>query len=218
MARFIQDVVLNKPDNFVYFIMNDYLQKNGFVTSQWKGETAYRTGDGIIESCKYLNWTYTNGTLHLEAWMKGTFGGEWDLDGFVGCAFKKPYKNDLMQLISILQQPLPENAEAMQGDSAAMGENAAQQATPNPIPVQTVDNYSAAQQGLIFGILALVFCFSPILCVVFACIGFSRCKVGKNSSKANLAKIGNICCIVGLCIMAVLFILNFVLNILLVLI
>lgn len=33
MARFTRDLVLNKPDDFVHFIMNDYLQKNGFSMS-----------------------------------------------------------------------------------------------------------------------------------------------------------------------------------------
>ena len=42
MARFVQDLALNKPDDFVYFIMNDYLQKNGFVMADWKGEPAYK--------------------------------------------------------------------------------------------------------------------------------------------------------------------------------
>ena len=44
MARYVKDLVLNKPEDFVTFIMNDYLQKNQFVVSEWKGEPAYRTG------------------------------------------------------------------------------------------------------------------------------------------------------------------------------
>ena len=74
MARYVKDLVLNKPEDFVTFIMNDYLQKNQFVVSEWKGEPAYRTGDALIEGYKYLKWSYENGTLHLEAWMKSTSG------------------------------------------------------------------------------------------------------------------------------------------------
>ena len=33
MARYVKDLVLNKPEDFVTFIMNDYLQKNQFVVS-----------------------------------------------------------------------------------------------------------------------------------------------------------------------------------------
>ena len=102
VARYTQDVVLNKPDDFVYFMMNDYLQKNGFSMSDWKGEPAYRAGDGFFEGYKYMKWSYANGVFHLEAWLKGTFGGEMGLDGFVGYMMKKPFKDNLTQLISLL--------------------------------------------------------------------------------------------------------------------
>lgn len=54
MARYVREVVLNKPGDFVQFIMDDYLRKNGFVMSDWKGEPAFRTGDAAIEGYKYL--------------------------------------------------------------------------------------------------------------------------------------------------------------------
>ena len=54
MARYVKDLVLNKPEDFVTFIMNDYLQKNQFVVSEWKGEPAYRTGDALIEGYNYV--------------------------------------------------------------------------------------------------------------------------------------------------------------------
>ena len=66
MARFVKDLVLNKPEEFVTFVMNDYLQKNQFSMSDWKGEPAYRAGDAMLEGYKYLNWSYVNGTLHLD--------------------------------------------------------------------------------------------------------------------------------------------------------
>ena len=77
MARFVRDLVINQPDDFVHFIMNDYLQKNQFIMADWKGEPAYRAGDAMLEGYKYLKWFYSNGALHLEAWIKGTAGGEW---------------------------------------------------------------------------------------------------------------------------------------------
>ena len=98
MARYVKDIVLNKPDDFVTFIVNDYLQKNKFSMADWNGEPAYRAGDAMIEGFKYLKWSYAGGVFHLEAWLKGTAGGEWDLDGVVGVAMKKPYKNSLEQL------------------------------------------------------------------------------------------------------------------------
>ena len=37
-GKICERLVLNKPRRFVTFIMNDYLQKNQFVVSEWKGE------------------------------------------------------------------------------------------------------------------------------------------------------------------------------------
>lgn len=209
MARFTQDVVLNKPDNFVYFMMNDFLQKNGFVMSDWKGEPAYRAGDGFVEAYKYLKWSYNNGVFHLEAWMKGTFGGEWNLDGFVGCLVKKPYKEDLMKQIALLQQTIPDATNTQDNTSA---DDTVPQS--KPIPVQTIDNYKAAQQALIFGIISLVLCWSPILCILMAVLAFTRARMGQGSSKGNLAKSGKICAIVALCLTLIFFVVNFLLNIL----
>ena len=38
MAKFVRDLVINQPDDFVHVIMNDYLQKNQFIMEGWKGE------------------------------------------------------------------------------------------------------------------------------------------------------------------------------------
>ena len=194
MARFVQDLVLNKPDDFVYFIMNDYLQKNSFVMSDWKGEPAYRAGDAMVEGFKYLKWSYADGKFHLEAWLKGNLGQEWGLDGFVACLIKKPYRESLTQLLQVLTQPLPDSAQWQ-------GAGEAQEGTPMPnvIPVQTVDNYKAAQQALVLGILSIPFgIFWPLIGVLLGAIGAGRARMGKGSSKGNLATAGKICSIVGM--------------------
>ena len=197
MARYVQEIVLNKPDDFVQFIMNDYLQKNSFIMSDWKGEPAYRAGDAALEGYKYLKWGYMNGVFHLEAWMKGTFGGEWNLEGFVGSLQKKPYRESLEQLLMILQQPLPQGQQIPQG---------------YPIPVQTTDNTGAATMALAFGILAVVIGFwVPILGILFGCLGFSRARMGAGSSKAGMAKAGKVLCILGVVIAVVMWGLNFIL-------
>ena len=40
MARWVRDEVLNQPADFVDFLMNDYLMKNGFKQTERKGEQA----------------------------------------------------------------------------------------------------------------------------------------------------------------------------------
>lgn len=202
MARFTRDLTLNKPESFVEFVMNDYLQKNQFSMSDWKGEPAYRAGDVMMEGYKFLKWSYAGGVLHVEAWLRGTFGGEWKLEGFVGCLQKKPYKESLEQLFTVLQQDIPEGQENAETNTVT-------------IPVQTVDNTSAATQALVFGILALVFAFiSMLISIIFACLGFSRARMGSGSSKAKLANIGKILSIVGAVIAVVLYVLNVILVLL----
>ena len=203
MARYVKDLTLNKPDDFVKFVMNDYLTKNRFSMSEWKGEPAYRAGDAMMEGFKYLKWSYDNGVFHVEAWLKGSGGGEWDLDGFVGTLQKKPYKKSLEALFETLQQELdiPEGFDISQ-------------MPPNSITVKTVDNTSAATMALVFGILALITGFiSPIVCIIFGALGFSRARMGSGSSKAGLAQTGKILCIVGMIITAILWVLNIILGV-----
>ena len=56
MARYVKDIVLNKPEDFVNFIMQDYLRKNQFVMSEWKGEIILPSliqRTGIIKKCAF---------------------------------------------------------------------------------------------------------------------------------------------------------------------
>lgn len=193
MARYVKDLVLNKPADFVSFIMNDYLQKNQFIMSDFKGEPAYRAGDAMMEGYKFLKWSYQNGTLHLEAWLKSPTGKEMDFNGFVAALQKKPYKDSLEQLYTVLQQNVPEG-QSMQ-----------------PIPVRTVDNSSAAVQALVFGIISVVLAFIiPLLGFLAGILGFSRGRMGYGSSKAGMAKAGKILSVIGVVIAIILWILNII--------
>lgn len=199
MARYTKDLVLNKPEDFVSFMMNDYLNKNEFSMSDWKGEPAYRAGDPMLEGYKYMKWSYSNGTLHLEAWMKGSFGGEMGLDGFVGVLQKKPFKDSLEQLYTALQQEIPEGGYEQGGQS-------------QPIPVQTVDNSQAATLSLVLGIIAIVmvlFLPIPLVVIVLGVLGVNRARLGIGSSKATLAKIGRVLSIIAVVLAIVLWVYNF---------
>ena len=81
MARYTYDLVLNKPEDFVQFVMNDFLQKNRFEPADYNGEAVYRAGDRMVEGHKYLKWSYTGGVFQVEAWLKAV-SGEMGLDGF----------------------------------------------------------------------------------------------------------------------------------------
>jgi hypothetical protein len=195
MARYVRELVLNKPDDFVSFMMNDYLQKNKFSMSDWKGEPAYRAGDAMMEGYKYLKWSYSNGTLHVEAWLKGNFGKEMGLTGFVATLQKKPFRDSLEQLYSALQQDISQT----QGSGGA-------------IPVQTVDNSSAATMALVFGIISVIISFIwPLGAIIVAVLGYSRARMGSGSSKAGMAKAGQILSIIGVVIALVMWILSIIL-------
>ena len=215
MARYVKDIVLNKPDDFVQFIMNDFLQKNQFQPGQWKGEPAYYTGNALVEGVRYLKWSYSDGKFHLEAWLQGTMGGEWDLDGFVGIAMKKPYKYSLEQLFQVLQQDIPAaNAQAPQ-TGAASGENPEKPSeAPRTITVKTVDNTGAATASLVLGILSIVIgLFWALIGVILGIIGIAQAKMGSGSSKAGLAKGGKITSIIGICISVAGWLLNIILTV-----
>lgn len=204
MAKYVKHLVLNKPGSFVQFMMNDYLTKNGFVSADWKGQPVFRGGDGIMEGYKYMNWSYSNGILQVEAWIRGTTGKEVGLDGFVGCLQKKPFKNSLEQLFTLLQQDLPEGQ--MQN-----AENQGQEATPQPIPVVTVDNTKAATTSLVCGIICCVLAFIlPLFSVIVGAIGFMQARLGMGSSKAGMAKAGKVLLIIGVVLAVIIWVLNFI--------
>ena len=205
MARHIQSVQLNKPKDFVNFIMSDFLSKNGFVLSNWKGESVYRAGDPLLEGYKFMKWSYDdNQTFHLEAWLTGPFGGEHSLEGFYLWAQKKPYKSSLESLIAVLNQPLPDQYSNMEQNGTQPDGNPASVV----IPVQTVDNQLAATLSLVFGILTIVASCIPLAGLILGILGMTQARMGKCSSKAGMAKAGKICSIVGLCLAAVFYILN----------
>lgn len=207
MARYVNELVLNQPDDFVQFIMNDFLQKNQYVLMDYKGEQVFRAGDAMVEGYRYLKWYYMNGVFHVEAWLTSVTGKEMDLDGFVGALQKKPYKDSLEQLYVALRQPIP--APQNIGQS---GSQPGMQPGPQPVPVRTVDNTSAATMALVFGILSIVTGFLiPIVGIILSVVGLSRVRMGKGSSMAGRAKAGQICAIIGIVVSILMWLMNILL-------
>lgn len=198
MARYIQDITLNKPEDFVSYMMNDYLQKNSFTLADWKGTPAYKRGDGFFEAVRYITWHYSGGVLHLEAWMRGGFGKEMGLTGFYGWGAKAAFKKELEKLIELLHQDIP-------ADSFADG------AAPGAIPIKTMDNKGAATAALVLGILSICTCLIPLVSVIIGCLSvmFSRSGGG---SKASLAKAGKVCAIVGMCLALAIYVITVMLE------
>ena len=83
-------------------------------------------------------------------------------------------------------------------------QGAAPQGGPQPIPVQTVDNSGAATLALVFGIISIILALLfPLGGIILAALGFTRARLGSGSSKAGMAKVGKILCIIGLVVAVV---------------
>ena len=173
----------------------------------YKGEQVFRAGDAMVEGYRYLKWYYMNGVFHVEAWLTSVTGKEMDLDGFVGALQKKPYKDSLEQLYVALRQPIP--APQNMGQS---GSQPGMLPGPQPVPVRTVDNTSAATMALVFGILSIVTGFLiPIVGIILSVVGLSRVRMGKGSSMAGRAKAGQICAIIGIVVSILMWLMNILL-------
>lgn len=206
MSRYTYDLKLDKPADFVEFMMNDYLGKNGFSMSEWKQQPAYRAGDAMLEGYKYMTWSYTNGVLHIEAWLKGTFGREMGLKGFAGCLQKKPFKKSLENLYTLLQQDV--SAEQMSAAGAG-------QAADGPIKVTTVNNTTAASVSLALGIIGCIGALViPIVGLLFGVLAVMQGRLGMGSTKAGLAKAGKILGIIASVAAVVIWVLNIFLSVL----
>ena len=64
----------------------------------------YRKGDGFWVLGRFLKITYAGNFVSVEAWVTN-LGSEMDLEGFVGCAGKKPLKKLVAQVEAILAEP-----------------------------------------------------------------------------------------------------------------
>jgi len=106
MARTVYDLQINKPDDFIQFISNDYFAKEGFKLVNYKGEQVWKKGVGFLVAPSFIKFSYGGGMIHLEAWIKNF--GEQPLDNsFVASIPKSQHKNRVNTLLSLLNQPLP---------------------------------------------------------------------------------------------------------------
>lgn len=212
MARYIREEILNQPEDFVNFMMNDFLSKHGFRYVQFKGEMIYRAGDGFFEIPKFFIWSYRNGVIHVEAWTRnvwlpGVYGKENALTGFFGSIPKSAYKGDVEQLLQLLHQPVGQQQYA-QTNGAPQMQQGAPQGTNGPIPVQGIDTSRYAKMALAFGIVGLVLFCIPYVGIMFGILALIYANKGKTSVKKGMATAGMVCGILAIAIAVIIIILN----------
>lgn len=210
MARYIREVELNQPDDFVQFIMSDFLGKHGFQMVNFKGEQVYRTGGGFIEIPKFLVWGYQNGIFHIEVWTRnvwlpGVYGKENALTGFSGSVPKSAYKKDIEELIGLLYQPI-NNVNPNMAGTVPSGAPSGQ-----PVYVRGTDMSRYASLAFIFSLVgALLSFFIPLVGIIFGALAVSYGKKSRTSSKKGLATAGFVIGIIAIVLGAAIWILNFV--------
>lgn len=100
MARYIKDVNIDQPIDVVSIVIEDFLYHNHFTRSDWNGEMVYSGKDSRGKQ-RFFKYTYVNSILHVEAWMKGAFGGETSIA--TGGGSKADYRESIERLLSRLR-------------------------------------------------------------------------------------------------------------------
>ncbi|HOM01548.1 MAG TPA: hypothetical protein PLH43_01800 [Acetivibrio sp.] len=219
MPRFKTDIVLNKPEDFVNFIIKDFMNKEGFKYTVYKGENVWQHGNGWLTSPQFIKTTYINGTLTIEAWLKfawlpGVYSGEMDLDGFVGALIKNMLRDKVNNLINLLKQPLP-NETTKNFNEFEIGGSGNYQNIPRngPILVKTHDTSGNAKFSLIFGLISLIGFLFPVFGIIFGTLSIAYAGRGINSSKNGMAIAGMVISIFMIIISILLLILNIIIKI-----
>lgn len=107
--RFITDFTVNRSDSEISGIVADFLSKEGFTSTVYRGEPVWKKGVGLAAAPQFIKVSSENGQVHLEAWLKipilpGVYCGEMGLTGFYAIAIKKMLKSRVDLLLSVLQQ------------------------------------------------------------------------------------------------------------------
>lgn len=100
MARYIKELDVRQPIDVVSIVMEDFIYHNHFTRSDWNGEMVY-SGKDKHGKMRYFKWTYVNSILHIEAWMKGAFGGESSIA--TGSGSKADYRESIDRLLNRLR-------------------------------------------------------------------------------------------------------------------
>ena len=214
--RFVEDLIINKPDDFVSFMMNDFLVKNGYAQKQVNGEWVWQDGIGMVSAPKFLKYSYQNGVIHLEAWLKtawlpGVYGKDMDFTGAVGALIKQSYKKEIDNLIMLLNQPLP--SDVQYGQIPGMNAQPGVDGQPaRPILVKGVDNSKKAITGFVCSLIAcpVGFFLIPIIGLILGIFGIVSCTKALKSSRRGLAIAGLVLGILAIILAVTMWILNII--------
>lgn len=98
MARYIKDFYVNADPRMIHSILSQYLESEGYEYREYHKELVFKKGNGILTGPTFFKFTYYNGSVRMETWMKyavapGLYTGEILPSSFIGVLVKKPWKN-----------------------------------------------------------------------------------------------------------------------------
>ena len=190
---------------------NDFFTKEDFHFKEIKGEGVWQHGTGLLTAPQFVKYTYQDGMLTLEAWLKyawlpGVYSGEMGLTGFVGALPKSALKAKVDQLIYLFKQPLPSDSEQyainninvpQAGSNNISNDGQQINNAGQPIPVYTHDTSSKAVISLVLGIISFIGILLPIVGIVVGGFGIVNGKKGVASKSKGLATAGMVISIIG---------------------
>ncbi len=203
---------LNKPKEFVDFIINDYLTKNGFKNTSYNGEKFWQCKR--IGTPKCFNYTYEDGIYEVEAWIRSSYfliiETELDLNGMKERNLKIEFKNELDELVELLEQDIDPNINY--GNMSDY--NMQQVLNDNHVQVKGWNNDGDAYIGFILSILGIILSLillimNPIVYLISAGLGVGGIMNsfrGRTSNEKGLANAGIILGILAIIITIVMLI------------
>lgn len=109
MGRTVREYSLPAPSQELVMEVQNYLSSEGYKPKLEGGEEVYQKGSGLMMGPTFIKFTMNGNIARVEAWMKyailpGVYGGEIDLDSFVGAAVKGPLKSRMAFIESRIMQ------------------------------------------------------------------------------------------------------------------
>ena len=109
MSRYTEEFVFDGNQEQLEAQIQNYMNQEGFKLTNYKGETVFKKGVGILTGPEYLKVEYFEGSVVIGAWVKfvlfpGIFLGEMGIKGGIGAVPKKLLKNRVTRIIDIIQE------------------------------------------------------------------------------------------------------------------
>lgn len=107
----MKDIYLGCSDEAVEKVVQEWLFRNGFHKTLWKDVSIWGADFGYALNYRLFDYSYQNGTLHIEACLRSGKEGELDLNGWQAMVDRKAYLESIVVLLREIVALAPENSE-----------------------------------------------------------------------------------------------------------